>query len=324
MSDTLFSNRRIVLAPMAGVGDAVFRQLCREQGAELIYTEMVAAKVLSFNSKKTAELMEFAPNEDVASVQLFGHEPDTMAAQASIIARDLGARLFAIDINMGCPARKIAGKGDGAALMRDPELAERIVAKVVSAVSCPVTVKFRRGFEQGHETCVDFARRMERAGASAVAIHGRYAQQFYRGEACWEAIARVKEAVSISVVGNGDVCSGADALNLISQTGCDAVMVGRAAEGNPWVFRDIASQMKGGPAVPPPSVAERMTLATRHARLLAEREGRSIVRMRKHAMWYLAGTADASESRRAVNTAVMFEDFAQIFEEARRRTEEAR
>lgn len=318
----LFKGHELILAPMAGVSDEVFRQLCIEQGATLTYTEMVSAKALSYANEKTANLLQLAPNEDVVSVQIFGHEPEVMAAQAAEIEDMLAEKLFAIDINMGCPARKIAGKGDGSALMRDPELASRIISSVSKAISHPLTVKFRRGFEEGDETAVEFARMAEGSGASALAVHGRYAQQFYRGSSDWGTVTRVKEAVSIPVVGNGDVKNGADAKAIMEQTKCDAVMIGRASEGNPWVFRDASSIMSGGPGYAGPSPSEKMAMATRHAKLLSERTGRNIVRMRKHAMWYVAGMKDAAAARREINKAVTFEDFATIFEEVRVRTEE--
>ena len=206
--------------------------------------------------------------------------------------------------------------------MRDPALASRIIESVAKAVSCPLTVKFRRGYEEGSETAVEFAHMAEESGASAIAVHGRYAQQFYRGKADWDVIARVKQAVSVPVVGNGDVVDGESALALFEQTGCDAIMVGRGAQGNPWVFRDIDSRMEGGEGYAGPTPAEKMALATRHAKLLSERSGKNIVRMRKHAMWYVAGMKDAAVVRRQINDAVTFEDFAAIFEEARRHTEE--
>ena len=323
MTSSLFENRQIILAPMAGVGDEVFRELCREQGAQLTYTEMVSAKALSYANQKTANLLTLSDLEDKVSVQLFGHEPSTMAEQAAWVEDSLGERLFAIDINMGCPARKIAGKGDGSALMRDPDLASSIVKALYKTVSCPVTVKFRRGYELDNETALDFGKRMEDSGASVVAIHGRYAQQFYRGKADWNIIKTLKEKLSIPVIGNGDVVDGESALAMLEFTNCDAIMVGRGAQGNPWVFKDIASRLSGGPGYAGPSVREKMELATRHAKMLSERDGRNIVRMRKHAMWYVAGTKDAAATRRKINDAVTFDDFALLFEQACFLTEQA-
>ena len=323
MTSSLFENRQIILAPMAGVGDEVFRELCREQGAQLTYTEMVSAKALSYANQKTANLLTLSDLEDKVSVQLFGHEPSTMAEQAAWVEDSLGERLFAIDINMGCPARKIAGKGDGSALMRDPDLASSIVKALYKTVSCPVTVKFRRGYELDNETALDFGKRMEDSGASAVAIHGRYAQQFYRGKADWNIIKTLKEKLSIPVIGNGDVVDGESALAMLEFTNCDAIMVGRGAQGNPWVFKDIASRLSGGPGYAGPSVREKMELATRHAKMLSERDGRNIARMRKHAMWYVAGTKDAAATRRKINDAVTFDDFALLFEQACFLTEQA-
>ena len=317
MVDSLFANRKIILAPMAGVGDVIFRELCRKLGAQLTYTEMVSAKALSYNNEKTAHLLDLSPLEDKVTVQIFGHEPKTMATQAACIEQSLENRLFAIDINMGCPARKIAGKGDGSALMKDPHLAADIVRKVTHAVSCPVTVKFRRGYEIGNETAVEFAHYMEDAGADAVAVHGRYAQQFYRGSADWNVIKQCKAQLSIPVIGNGDVVDGKSAVALLSETGCDAVMVGRGAQGNPWIFKDIANALAGDFSYAGPTIKEKMQLATRHAAMFAERIGNEIPQMRKHAMWYVAGTKEASATRRKINKAITFEDFAQIFEEAR-------
>lgn len=314
----LYDNRRIILAPMAGVGDVVFRQICLELGAQLTYTEMVSAKALSYANEKTTHLLDLAPNEEKVSVQLFGHEPDTMAEQAKWVEDSIGGKLFSIDINMGCPARKIAGKGDGSALMKDPALASKIIESVSRAVEVPVTVKFRRGYDVGNETALEFALMAEDSGASAVAVHGRYAQQFYRGEADWNIIALIKQALSIPVVGNGDVVDGESALAMFEQTGCDAVMVGRASQGNPWVFRDIEQRMAGDPGFGGPSASQKMSLATRHAKLLSQISGVNIVRMRKHAMWYLAGMKDAAVFRRQVNDAVSYEDFESIFQEAAR------
>lgn len=310
-----FSERRLLLAPMAGVSDEAFRTLCREQGADLTYTEMVSAKGLSYANEKTRHLLHLSVGEDQVAVQLFGHEPDVMADQARWVEQEMGETLAYLDINMGCPARKIVSKGDGSALMKTPDLAAAIVRAVSAAVEHPVTVKFRRGWSEGDETCVEFARRMEDAGAAAVAVHGRYALQLYRGRAEWDAIARVKAAVSIPVVGNGDVKCGADAVALVERTGCDAVMIARAAEGNPWVFAQCKAALAGELEPAKPSVEERIAMARRHARLLAEREGRNIVRMRKHAMWYMTGLPGAAAARAKINACVSVEDFDRVFDE---------
>lgn len=310
-----FSERRLLLAPMAGVSDEAFRTLCREQGADLTYTEMVSAKGLSYANENTRHLLHLAEGEDQVAVQLFGHEPDVMADQARWVEQEMGETLAYLDINMGCPARKIVSKGDGSALMKTPDLAASIVHAVSAAVEHPVTVKFRRGWAEGDETCVEFARRMEDAGAAAVAVHGRYALQLYRGRAEWDAIARVKAAVSIPVVGNGDVKCGADAVALVERTGCDAVMIARAAEGNPWVFAQSKAALADEPEPAKPSVEERIAMARRHARLLAEREGRNIVRMRKHAMWYMTGLPGAAAARAKINACVSVEDFDRVFDE---------
>lgn len=299
---------------MAGVSDEVFREICLSYGAQLTYTEMVSAKALSFGNVKTRDLLTLAPSEDKVVVQIFGHEPRIMAAEAAELEQEMGDRIFSFDINMGCPARKIAGKGDGSALMRDPLLAGQIVEEMARTVQLPVTVKMRRGFETDHETAPELAHIVQESGASAVAVHGRFAQQFYQGEACWDTIARVKQAVSIPVVGNGDITSGKRARAMLDQTGCDALMVGRAAEGTPWIFSDIASYLETGVSTPAPSAEERIAVALDHARMLAERYQDNIVKMRKHAMWYLRGLYGASTARRAINDAVTFQDFKAIFE----------
>ena len=312
-----FAVPRVVLAPMAGITDPSFRSLCREYGAELAFTEMVSAKALDFRNARTEGMLELAPDETAVSVQLFGHEPDVLAREAARVEQALGERLFSININMGCPARKISSKGDGAALMKDPALAAQIISACKQAVSVPVTAKFRRGFAEHDETCVEFAHALEDAGADALCVHGRYAAQLYRGSAEWTCIARVKDAVRVPVVGNGDITSGEAARAMIEITGCDAVMVARAAEGHPWIFSEIRaalSPLRGedAPVYTAPDVRERMAVATRHARALcALPEGG--VRMRRLAMHYVAGLPGAREARSKLCACTSAEEFEAVF-----------
>ena len=304
----------VLLAPMAGVNDIAFRALCLECGADLTYTEMVSSKALSFANEKTRHLLDRAQGERVVAVQLFGHEPDTMAREAAWIEQEMGEALAYIDINMGCPARKIVKKGDGCALMTTPDVARSIVEQVARAVEHPVTVKFRKGYAAGEDIAVEFARMMEGAGAAAVTVHGRTAAQFYSGEADWDVIARVKRAVSVPVIGNGDVKCGQDAVALVRQTGCDAVMIGRAAQGNPWIFEQAKAALAGAPEPAAPSVETRVRMARRHAAMLSERMGNHIVYMRKHVMWYLHGIPGAARARGELNQCVTLDDFNAVLD----------
>ena len=320
---TFFEGHRLLLAPMAGITDGVMRQLACEQGCDLAYSEMVSAKGLSYNNGKTHDLVQRYPGESLIAVQLFGHEPDTMAAEAQRLEDELGNELAYIDVNMGCPARKIVKKGDGSALMKSPDLAADVVRAINGAVEHPVTVKFRRGYATDDETCVDLACRMEDAGASAVAVHGRFAAQMYKGKSDRSCITRVAEAVSIPVIGNGDVFDGEDAVALKAETGCSAVMIARGALGNPWIFADAKACLDGG-SFEAPTVEERIALARRHAHLLGDLGKYAIVRMRKHAMWYVAGLPGASVARSKFNYCSSVEDFDLVFDELMAHLSEAK
>ncbi len=307
------SHPLVLLAPMAGMTDVAFRSLCVDQGADITFSEMVSAKGLAYGSEKTASLMRPADNEEGIIVQIFGHEPETMAREAAHIEEMLGSALFGIDINMGCPARKIVKKGDGSALMREPDLAARIVSSVRSAISSPLSVKFRRGYLLGEETCVDFACKMEEAGADMLTIHPRFAMQYYKGSAERAAIARVVAATSVPVVGNGDVRCGADALSLLEETGCAHVMVGRGALGNPFIFHEIACALGHQPLPHSPTTIERMQMAQQHARLLAGISDAALIRMRKHGHHYVSGLPGASAARRMLSTCTTLDEFDAVF-----------
>ncbi len=305
----------VILAPMAGVTDAVFRRLCAEAGADLTFTEMVSAKGLAYRSQKTRAMLSLGAGEERVGVQLFGHEPSMLASQAAMIEELLGDHLACIDINMGCPARKIVSKGDGAALLKEPELASRIVVCVKEALSQTlVTVKMRRGYEMGNDCAVDFAHRMEEAGADRVTVHGRFAEQLYHGRADWGVIKRVKEALSVPVCGNGDVKCAGDALRMLDETGCDEVMVARGAEGNPWIFAQIRALLEGREEEPP-TVAERLEMARRHARLLAAGNPDDLRAFRKHAMWYVTGLSGASAARERITHCETLRDYELLFDE---------
>lgn len=311
---SLFGRYRVLLAPMAGVSDIAFRTVCRELGADLTFTEMVSAKGLSYANEKTRHLLDLADGEQRVGVQLFGHEPETMASQACWVEETLGDALAYLDVNMGCPARKIVSKGDGSALMKDPTLAASIISRIKASTSCKVTAKFRRGWAIGEETAPDFAKILEQAGVDAICVHGRFAEQLYRGEADWGVIARVKRSVTIPVVGNGDIVCGHDALRMVELTGCDAVMIARGAQGNPWIFEQAQAALDGRPLPASPTAEQRIEMARRHARLLNEREGRNLARMRKHASWYVSGMPGAAKARGLFNACSSLEDFEKVFD----------
>ncbi len=301
MIEPFKSEHPVLLAPMAGYTDVVFRALCRSFDCDLSYTEMISAKGLTFGNVKTGDYLTLGEDEDAIGVQLFGHEPDRMADAVKLVSDRLGPHLSCIDINMGCPAQKIVSNGDGSALMRTPALAGRVVeaAKKVSPV--PVTVKFRKGWDD--DTCVSFAKILEESGADAVTLHPRTRMQQYRGTADRTAIAAVKAAVTIPVIGNGDIASGESAVSMLKETGCDGVMVGRAALGRPWIFREIKAAIEGAPYTPP-TLADRLEVAIRHAEQIEQIKGpHGLVELRKHLPRYLSGIRGASALRTCLNEA---------------------
>ena len=285
---------KLSLGPMAGVTDAAFREVCRAQGAALTCTEMVSAKALTYNDKKTKDLLYIPEGEHPAAAQIFGHEPDVMAQAARIALEQSGADI--IDINMGCPVGKIVKAGDGSALMKTPELAGEIIAAVAAAVPVPVTVKFRKGWDGGSVNAVEFAKICETAGASAIAVHGRTRVQMYAGKADWDIIRDVKQAVSIPVIANGDVFSGEDAAHILRYTGADMAMIGRGCFGDPWLFARCKAALDGLPEPELPSLAERMDTAFTQVRRGAELRGERLacIESRKHLAWYLKGVPHAA------------------------------
>lgn len=304
-SVTLDNN--ILLAPMAGVTDLPFRLLCREQGVGLAGMEMISAKAILYKNKNTESLLEIHPQEGPVSLQLFGSDPKIL----SEMAKQIEDRPFAVlDLNMGCPVPKVVNNNEGAALMKQPKLVAEIVSAVVKAIEKPVTVKIRKGFNDTCVNAVEIAQIAEDSGAAAVAVHGRTREQYYAGEADWEIIARVKDRLSIPVIGNGDVTDGSSAEALLRQTGCDGVMVGRAARGNPWIFRQIAAYLRDGTVLPGPEKEAIRDTILRHARLQLSCKGEytGIREMRKHVSWYTAGMPDSARLRRSVNMVESFEE----------------
>lgn len=309
---------RLLLAPMAGVTDAAFRHVCCQMGAALTTTEMVSAKALCYGNKKTADLLRCLPEDRPVAVQLFGHEPETMAEAACRALELSGADI--LDINMGCPVPKIAGNEDGCALMRTPETAQAIVEAVVKAVSCPVTVKFRKGWDKGHVNAVEFAQMCEGAGAAAVTVHGRTRVQMYEGRADWDIIRDVKRAVSIPVIANGDVFSGEDAAHILRYTGCDGAMIGRGAFGDPWIFREGNAAIAGEPIPEKPPLSERMDTALAQVELSASlrSERLACLEARRHLAWYLRGVDYAAPYKRQAVQVETLEDVRKLVRDVKR------
>ena len=304
---------KAALAPMAGVADRAFRRICVEYGAAYVVGEMVSSKGLNFGDRKSAELLELGEEERPAAVQLFGDDPEQMARAARLA---MAVRPDAIDINMGCPAPKIAGNHCGSALMREPELCRRIVRAVAEAVEVPVTAKIRKGYGRDEVNAVEVAQACAAGGAAAITVHGRTREQMYAPPVDWEIIRRVKEAVDIPVIGNGDVTSAAQAAALYEQTGCDLVMVGRGALGAPWLFAQINAYLQEGRVLPDPPVAKRMTVLLRQISLAVEYKGERVAmrEARKHAAWYMRGLRGAAGLRARAGTLETFDDLRRLCE----------
>ena len=297
----------VILAPMAGVTDLPFRLLCRRMGAGLVCMEMVSAKAIFYNNKNTEELLEIHPEETPVSLQLFGSDARILADMAKRIQE----RPFSIlDFNMGCPVPKVVNNGEGSALMKDPKLAEEILGALVKAVDKPVTVKIRRGFDESCCNAVEIAKIAESCGVAAIAVHGRTREQYYSGRADWDIIRQVKEAVRIPVIGNGDVDGPEAAKAMLEQTGCDGIMIGRAAQGNPWIFRDVVSFLETGQITGPADKSAKKRVILEHARLQVQYKGEytAVREMRKHLAWYTVGMPHSARFRQTINSMETMEE----------------
>ena len=303
----------LILAPMAGVTDLPFRLLCKEQGCGLMYTEMVSAKAILYKNRNTGPLMEVRPEEEPVALQLFGSDPEIVSDIAAQV--EDGSYAF-IDINMGCPVPKIVNNGEGSALMKNPKLVEEILTALVKKVKKPVTVKFRKGFDDDHINAVEIARIAESCGVSAVAVHGRTRAQFYSGKADWDVIRQVKEAVKIPVIGNGDIFTPEDAKRMLDETGCDGLMIARGAKGNPWIFSRTLHYLETGELLGPPDKEELKETILRHAQLQIQFKGEylGLCEMRKHLSWYTAGLPHSSSLRNDVNQTETWEDFYNLIQ----------
>ena len=303
-----------ILAPMAGVTDLPFRLLCKEQGAGLLCMEMISAKALQYKNKNTKALLSIHPQEYPVSLQLFGSDPKIISEMAKRI-EELPFQI--LDINMGCPVPKVVKNGEGSALMKNPKLVYEIVYQTVKAIQKPVTVKIRKGFDDDHVNAVEIAKVIEEAGGAAVAVHGRTREQYYSGKADWEIISKVKEAISIPVIGNGDVTSAQKAVAIREQTGCDGVMIGRGAQGNPWIFRELAEYEKTGKLCDRPTKEQIKETMLRHAKLQIEFKGDylGIREMRKHVAWYTKGMEGSAKLRDEINRVESYEELEELLNE---------
>lgn len=307
----------VILAPMAGVTDLPYRVICKRLGCDLTYTEMVSAKGLFYGSDRSDSIIATSPEERPCAVQIFGRDPAIMADMAVKIAETHAGELVCIDINMGCPAPKITGNGEGSALMKEPKVAEAVINAVAKACPLPVTVKFRKGWDDNSVNAVEFAKMAEGSGAAAIAIHGRTRMQMYSGTADWDIIAEVKNAVRIPVIGNGDVTCGEDAVKLREHTGCDGIMIGRGAHGNPWIFPEVKAALKGE-HYDRPNLAERMELAMEHVKFAVQDKGkRGVLEMRKHVAWYVQGMPGAAKIRVRANECATEEEMLELLAQTR-------
>lgn len=307
-------NNKVFLSPMAGVTDLPFRLICKEKGCGMLYTEMINAKALCYDDENTKKMLKIEDEEHPIAVQIFGSEPEFMGRAAAIM-NDYPNEI--LDINMGCPAPKVIKNGDGSALMRNPKLAAEVLSSVVKNSKKPVTLKIRKGWDDDSVNAVEIAKIAEECGIGALAIHGRTREQFYSGKADWDIIAQIKQTINIPVIGNGDVFEVEDAVNMLEKTKCDAIMIGRGAQGNPWIFKRINHYMETGEILPEPTLEEKITTAIKHMNLAVDEHGEFVAvrEMRKHIGWYLKGLKNSAKYRDQINKITDYKEVIAMLEE---------